>query len=190
MKNWNRTNTSLLSCPIVSCLCGGAWWCGRCWRRRRNGQHQRTHPRGMLVHPAASELNTQPVHETPLNNSSSSPSYVHNTCIHSFLSLILFFVSEHHIFSFSIYHIIDTTSIHYFLLQITRTRTHTYVHVEAFVLARSWIEDPIGRLRPLLFCALYHTNLRHLPIFLSLLFCFAHRVCIQRNNYYFLIDFS
>lgn len=109
MKNWNRTNTSLLSCPIVSCLCGGAWWCGRCWRRRRNGQHQRTHPRGMLVHPAASELNTQPVHETPLNNSSSSPSYVHNTYIHSFLSLFLFFsfgTSHFLIFNLS-YHRLD-----------------------------------------------------------------------------------
>ena len=59
------TNTSLLSCPIVSCLCGGTWRCGRRRRRRRNGQHQRTHPRGMLVHPATSELNTQPV-QNPL----------------------------------------------------------------------------------------------------------------------------
>lgn len=58
----------LLSCLIVSCLCGGTWRCSRCRRWWRNGQHQWTHPRGMLVYPAASELNTQPVHKIPFIN--------------------------------------------------------------------------------------------------------------------------
>ena len=48
-----KTNGNILSCPIVSRSGTGEyrrWW--------RNGQHQL---RRMLVHPAASELNTQPL---------------------------------------------------------------------------------------------------------------------------------
>lgn len=51
------TNASLLSCPIVSSWAHRSWWR---WRRNEQ-QHQRTRPPGMLVHPATSELNTQPV---------------------------------------------------------------------------------------------------------------------------------
>lgn len=52
-KTETQTNASILSCPIVSRSGTGEyrrWW--------RSGQHQ---PRRMLVHPAASELNTQPL---------------------------------------------------------------------------------------------------------------------------------
>lgn len=115
----SRTNTSLLSCPIVSCLCGRTWRCGRRRRRRRNGQHQRTHPRGMLVHPATSELNTQPV-QNPLIISP------RRTASCNF-SLLFFFPPLSLVFN----------SFHLFIIIIFFPLSRQFVHAQGFSLFRA-----------------------------------------------------
>lgn len=115
----SRTNTSLLSCPIVSCLCGGTWRCGRRRRRRRNGQHQRTHPRGMLVHPATSELNTQPVQNPLIISPRRTASYN--------FSLLFFFPPLSLVFN----------SFHLFIIIIFFPLSRQFVHAQGFSLFRA-----------------------------------------------------
>lgn len=75
-------------------------WRGPGWRRRRcrwHGQHQRSHPRGMLVHSAASELNTQPFSRHFNIRTLTPPLYhVHiiRCCMALLFALIFFFFSS------------------------------------------------------------------------------------------------